>query len=110
MHGPFPRRVKRALCAEEIISRLGERAFRRPAQDDDLSGLMGSTTLGAAEGGFELGVRTALEAMLASPDFVFRFEPAAEASSRQCLRIADSRWPPGCRSSSGARLRTPSSC
>ena len=33
---------------------------------------------GSDEGGFEVGVRTALEALLASPDFVFRFEEAPE--------------------------------
>ena len=32
--------------------------------------------LGFADGGFELGVRTAIEAILASPDFVFRLEEA----------------------------------
>jgi hypothetical protein len=32
--------------------------------------------LGVRDGGFELGIRTALQAILASPDFYFRFEPA----------------------------------
>ncbi|HCK91031.1 MAG TPA: hypothetical protein DHW54_07595 [Gemmatimonadetes bacterium] len=63
-------------CAEEIISRLGPQAFRRSLTQDDVEGLMSFYELGFAEGGFELGVRTAIEAMLASPDFVFRLEEA----------------------------------
>ena len=63
-------------CAEEIISRLGPQAFRRPLTQVDLEGLMSFYELGSGDGGFELGVRTAIEAMLASPDFVFRLEEA----------------------------------
>ena len=64
------------VCAEEIISRLGPQAFRRPLTQADLEGLMSFYELGFADGGFELGMRTVIEAMLASPDFVFRFEEA----------------------------------
>jgi len=65
-------------CAESIINRLGSQAFRRPLTDDDLPALMDFYEYGSDEGGFEIGVRTALEALLASPDFVFRFEEAPE--------------------------------
>ena len=62
-------------CAESIINRLATEAFRRPLTAEDKRGLM-SFYDGAARDGeaFEAGVRTALEAILASPDFVFRFE------------------------------------
>lgn len=63
-------------CASEIVSRLAPQAFRRPMTDDDLESLMGFYEMGAEEGGFEVGVRTAIEAMLASPDFIFRLEEA----------------------------------
>jgi hypothetical protein len=63
-------------CAGKIIDQLGPRAFRRPLTSDDRSALLRFYDLGEAEGGFEVGVRTALEAMLASPDFVFRMEEA----------------------------------
>jgi hypothetical protein len=63
-------------CAGSVIERLGGRAFRRPLTDDDRAGLMRFYDYGAEEGGFEIGIRTALEAMLASPHFVFRFEEA----------------------------------
>jgi len=65
-------------CAERIISRLGEQAYRRPLSEGDRAGLMSFYDDGAVDGDFELGVRTALEAMLASPRFVFRFEQPPE--------------------------------
>ena len=63
-------------CADRIVSRLGPQAFRRPLTEDDHVALMRFYEYGAEEGGFEIGVRTAIEAMIASPDFVFRFEEA----------------------------------
>ena len=63
-------------CAAEIVERLAPKAFRRPLTDDDRTALMGFYELGTQEGGFEVGVRTTIEAMLASPDFVFRMEEA----------------------------------
>lgn len=63
-------------CASSIIERLGAQAFRRPLTDHDREALMNFYDYGAKDGGFEYGVRTALEAMLASPHFVFRFEEA----------------------------------
>jgi hypothetical protein len=63
-------------CAREIVSRLGPQAFRRPLTEDDEAALMRFYEFGVEEGGFEVGVRTAIEAMLASPDFVFRMEEA----------------------------------
>jgi len=63
-------------CASQIVERLAPRAFRRPITDDDRTALLRFYDMGYADGGFEIGVRTALEAMLASPHFVFRFEEA----------------------------------
>ncbi|MGQ0650260.1 MAG: DUF1592 domain-containing protein [Gemmatimonadaceae bacterium] len=70
-------------CAASIVTRLATEAYRRPVTERDLRGLMSLYDAGAkrAHGGFEPGVRTALEAILASPDFVFRFE-RAPASAR----------------------------
>ena len=65
-------------CAESIISRLAAKAYRRPVNTRDLASLMNFFDRGAAEGGagggFEGGIRTALQAVLASPHFVFRME------------------------------------
>jgi len=77
-------------CASEIVTGLAAQAFRRPLTDEDREALMRFYDYGSEEGGFEVGVRTALEAVLASPHFVFRFEEAPEgAAPDAAYRIAD---------------------
>ncbi|MEO6445076.1 MAG: DUF1592 domain-containing protein [Gemmatimonadaceae bacterium] len=78
-------------CAQSIVARLGEQAYRRPLTDGDLQGLMSLYDGGVKEGGsFEGGVRTALEGILASPDFVFRFERRPEhASDDKAYKVRD---------------------
>jgi len=61
-------------CAEEIIARLARQAFRRALTPGELDDLMMFFEEGGEAWGFETGIRTALQAILASPDFVFRFE------------------------------------
>jgi hypothetical protein len=72
-------------CAAQIVKRLGAQAFRRPLSDSDFKGLMRFYDEGRAERNFEYGVASAIEAMLASPQFVFRLEPAVahRATARQ---------------------------
>jgi hypothetical protein len=77
-------------CAENIVARLAVRAYRRPLTANDLKGLLTFYDQGAAAGGFEAGVRTALQAVLASPHFVFRMEEApAGATPGADYRISD---------------------
>ncbi|MGH9389756.1 MAG: DUF1587 domain-containing protein, partial [Vicinamibacteria bacterium] len=66
-------------CAHQIVSQLAAKAYRRPLNEMDIEGLMSFYQTGAAEGDFESGIRTALQAILASPHFVFRLEEAPEA-------------------------------
>ncbi len=63
-------------CARQILTRIGTRAYRRPLDAHDLQGLLSFYDKGVKQGGFEEGVRLALQAMLASPYFVFRIETA----------------------------------
>ena len=63
-------------CAERILARLAQQAYRRPLGEGDLADLVRFFDEGRADGGFEVGVRTAIQAMLASPHFVFRVEEA----------------------------------
>lgn len=77
-------------CAEEIVVRLGSQAYRRPLAEDDLVDLMRFYEAGAEAGGFEVGIRTALHAILASPHFVFRLEKVpAGVSPGDVYRISD---------------------
>ena len=61
-------------CADQIVTRLGTRAYRRPLTARDRDGLLRFYREGARVGGWDEGIRLALQAMLASPHFVFRFE------------------------------------
>ena len=83
-----PRQI---VCAREILTRLGTQAFRRRIGERDLNGLMVLYKQGAATGGFEGGIRLALEGLLASPKFVFRFEerPAGAAATAAAYAIDD---------------------
>ena len=65
-------------CAESIIANLASRAYRRPVTGEDMAGLVSFYESGGEVGGFEVGVRTALQAILASPSFVFRLEEEPE--------------------------------
>ena len=61
-------------CAREILSNLARRAFRRPASDADVDPLLASYAAGYEDGGFEAGIKWALEALLVSPEFLLRVE------------------------------------
>jgi hypothetical protein len=74
-------------CAEKIITKLGAEAYRRPLTTSDVKALMAFYDEGSSEGGFEVGIRTALEALLASPHFVFRMEETP-ASAKPGTRYA----------------------
>jgi hypothetical protein len=63
-------------CAESIVRRLATRAYRREVNDQDVEGLMQFYDQGAESRGFEGGVRLALQAIMASPHFIFRMEQA----------------------------------
>ncbi|PYQ90148.1 MAG: hypothetical protein DMG02_12765 [Acidobacteria bacterium] len=77
-------------CARQIIARLGAEAYRRPLSGDKIDRLLPFYETGAAKEGFEGGVRTALEAILASPHFIFRLErEPGDARPGGAYRIAD---------------------
>jgi hypothetical protein len=104
-------------CARQIVARLGGEAYRRPLTSAEVDRLMpfydkgagrssgsggpagpASPKLGGdrpSEGGssgegFEGGIRTVLEAILASPHFIFRLEKEPPtASPGSTYRVAD---------------------
>jgi len=83
-------RADETACARQIVTRLGTAAYRRPIATDEVDRLMPFYESAAAKGGFETGVRGALEAILASPHFIFRLERApTDARSGGTYRVAD---------------------
>ncbi|HJU42779.1 MAG TPA: DUF1592 domain-containing protein [Vicinamibacterales bacterium] len=63
-----------ASCAGEIVRRIATQAFRRPVSDKDHARLMTFYARGRKDKNFEFGVSKALEAILASPQFLLRVE------------------------------------
>jgi hypothetical protein len=77
-------------CAESIFTRLGAQAYRRPLPAEDLADLLSFYDRAAAAEGFEVGVRTGLQALLASPEFLFRLErEPASATAGESYRLSD---------------------
>jgi cytochrome c551/c552 len=77
-------------CAEKIIQSLARLAYRRPVTAEDLGFLMGYFEDGRSKGGFENGVEMALQAIIANPKFLFRFEfTPASAVPGENYRISD---------------------
>jgi len=83
-------RGEEQACAEKVLSNLAHRAYRRPVTAEDMSQLLGLYRQGAQNGGFESGVRVALQKILVSPDFLFRaeYDPPA-AAPRSVNKISD---------------------
>jgi hypothetical protein len=77
-------------CARSIASRLGGQAYRRSLTDREIDVLMQFFAAGAADGGFETGIRTLVEALLASPHFIFRIErQPSSVQPGQIYRLSD---------------------
>ena len=77
-------------CARQIVTRMAGEAYRRPLTAAEIDRLMPFYDGAAAKNGFEAGVRASLEAILASPYFVFRLEKApTDARSGGTYRVAD---------------------
>ncbi len=77
-------------CASKIVTDLARVAYRRPVTAEDMEGLMGFFEKGRKGADFESGIRTALEAILVSPNFVFRMEEVpATVKPGQIYRISD---------------------
>jgi mono/diheme cytochrome c family protein len=79
-----------ATCASQIVKTLASQAYREPVAADDFNELMTFFRQGREKGDFESGIRLAVQAMLASPKFLFRLEqtPAA-ARAGQLYRLND---------------------
>ena len=82
--------VEERACAEEILSTLARRAYRRPATAADLDTLLEFYEEGRAAGDFDAGIEMALRRLLVSPEFLFRIERDPEGAAPNApYRISD---------------------
>ena len=90
--GPFPSKVEKAsrkkilicdtsdaktgtACVEKIVANLAHHAYRRPVSKTEVTALLKFVAMAKAQGqSTEQGIQLALEAMLVSPQFLFRVE------------------------------------
>jgi hypothetical protein len=73
-----------------VLSTLARRAYRRPVTDEEIADLLDMYRAGREEGGFETGIETALQGVLAGPEFLFRLErDPADARPGTAYRVSD---------------------
>ncbi len=77
-------------CATRVVRALADRAYRGPVDPATLDRLMRLYDEARKDGDFEAGIRTALQAILVSPRFLFRFEQApASIGADQTYRVSE---------------------
>ena len=122
--GPFPSKTEKAsrkkilicdpnsgpACVEKIVSTLARRAYRRPVTKGEVAPLVKLVNTSKAEGlSLEQGIQVAIQAMLVSPNFLFRIERDPDPTDpAKCTRFPTSSWPRESATSCGARCRTTS--
>jgi len=85
-----PAQGEEEACAQKIVSNLAHHAYRRPVAAGEMAQLMGLYRQGAENGGFESGVRLALQKILVSPAFIFRAEyDAAGVAPGSVHKVSD---------------------
>ncbi len=78
-------------CIRDVIANLARRAYRRPVHDSEITDLLRFVDIAKGEGmSVEDGIRLALQAMLVSPNFLFRIEVDPDATNTaEVYRISD---------------------
>ena len=82
--------AEEAPCAKSIITRLAERAYRRPVGAIDIEPLLQFYERGRTARGFDGGIQSAIERMLVSFNFLFRVESdPPQAHPGTAYRLSD---------------------
>lgn len=85
----------RSEVAREVIERFATRAFRRPVSSGEVARLVKFVDLAVQNGdGFERGIQVAVEAVLVSPQFLFRVETSTgPKGGKRDAKKAPKAWP-----------------
>jgi hypothetical protein len=82
--------LEESACAADVVRRLALQAYRGNVPADDFKDLMSFYERGRKNGDFESGIRMAVQAILASPRFLFRIEQTPSVlKAGQTYRITD---------------------
>ena len=81
--------AQEASCARTILRTLARRAFRHPVTNADIQPLYDFYAKARKGSDFESGIQAAIEAMLVSPEFLFRIEQDPRVQSGKAYRISD---------------------
>jgi mono/diheme cytochrome c family protein len=74
-------------CERKIISSMAERAFRRPVTTDEVNDFVSVYSSARTRGrSFDQGIALATEAILVSPDFLFRIEKSAPVKNADAVQ------------------------
>jgi hypothetical protein len=77
-------------CARRILTTLARQAYRKPVDRATVDVLMDFYARGRKSGGqFDRGIESALQFILASPDFLFRVEPDPGNRTSPVYRLGD---------------------
>lgn len=76
-------------CAETFIDTIGQRAFRRPLREGERQLFLDLFATSEAELGFERSIGLMVEALLQSPQFLYRFEFGGAALEERSLVEGD---------------------
>ncbi len=83
--------TEESACAADIVRKLASQAYRGTVAADDFKDLMSFYERGRKQSDFEGGIRMAVQAILASPRFLFRIEQTPSTlKAGQTYRISDS--------------------
>jgi hypothetical protein len=81
------RERSREDCSRKILSEFATRAFRRPVTPDEVERLVTLAKTAEQQGdGFERGIQLAIQAVLASPHFLFRVEADPDPNDPSSVR------------------------
>jgi mono/diheme cytochrome c family protein len=82
-------RAEEAACGKTILTALARRAFRRPVTAADVEPLLQFYAHARKNADFDAAIQAAIEALLVSPDFLFRIEQDLPAPSHGPHRVSD---------------------
>ncbi len=85
-----PTETNRVETARTLLRAFARRAYRRPVSDAEVERLLRYVNLAQKEGeGFERGIQLAVQAILASPHFLFRVETDPKVTDGKKVGLLD---------------------